>query len=79
MSFFTNLVQDVTHFFEGEKKEENPDDDFIEQQLNNEKHRYDSFAAVRHDCEVKSFVDGQNYCWYGIILFNIDTSFLNYL
>lgn len=64
MSFFTNLVQEVTHFFDSsENKDETPDDDFIEQQLLNEKHRYDSFAAVRHDCEVKYYVDGQNYCW----------------
>lgn len=65
MSFFTNLVQDVSKFFEpGDKKDEIPEDELREQQLLKEKHRYDSFAAVRHDCNVKYYVDGQNYCWY---------------
>lgn len=65
MSFFTNLAAQVTDFFDGEtpKKDDNPDDDTIEQQLANEQHRYDSFAAVRHGAQVKYFVDGQNYCW----------------
>lgn len=65
MSIFTNLIEQVKEVFEGssDKKPEEQDDDFIEQQLANEKHRYDSFAAVRHDAQVKFFVDGQNYCW----------------
>ena len=64
MSFFTNLAAKVTDLFDGDaKKDDNPDDDFIEQQLAQEQHRYDSFAAVRHGAQVKYFVDGQNYCW----------------
>lgn len=66
MSFFTNLASQVNNFFDSsaaETQDENPDDDFIEQQLLNEKHRYDSFAAVRHDAQVKYYIDGQNYCW----------------
>lgn len=65
MSFFTNLAAKVTDLFDGEpvKKDDKPDDDTLEQQLANEKHRYDSFAAVRHGAQVKFYVDGQNYCW----------------
>ncbi|KAI8991905.1 hypothetical protein BDF20DRAFT_812470 [Mycotypha africana] len=64
MSFFTNLAEKVTEFFEDNSNEDkNNDDDFIEQQLMNEKHRYDSFAAVRHNAQVKYYIDGHNYCW----------------
>lgn len=65
MSFFSNLADKVNSLFDTscEKKDDNPDDDFIEQQLANEKHRYDSFAAVRHEAQVKFYIDGQNYCW----------------
>ncbi|RCH89710.1 hypothetical protein CU098_009899, partial [Rhizopus stolonifer] len=67
MSFFANLAAQVESFFDpscyDETKDETKDDDFIEQQLAAEEHRYDSFAAVRHDAQVKYFVDGQNYCW----------------
>lgn len=65
MSIFTSFIEQVKEVFEGssDKKPEDQDDDFIEQQLANEKHRYDSFAAVRHDAQVKFFIDGQNYCW----------------
>lgn len=66
MSFFTNLAAQVNSLFDPscpEKKAANQDDDFIEEQLMNEKHRYDSFAAVRHDAQVKHYIDGQNYCW----------------
>ena len=28
-----------------------------------QKHRYDSFAPIRHDAMVKYFVDGHDYCW----------------
>ncbi|KAG1150556.1 hypothetical protein G6F37_000150 [Rhizopus arrhizus] len=64
MTFFSDIAEKVSHLFDtppDEPKKE--DDDYIEQQLLNEKHRYDSFAAVRHGAQVKFFVDGQNYCW----------------
>lgn len=70
MTFFSDLADKVNKLFEpscDEKKEGAPDDDFIEQQLANEKHRYDSFAAVRHEAQVKFYIDGQNYCWYFFI------------
>lgn len=65
MEYLTNLAAKVTDLFDGEapKKTEDLDDDALEQQLANEKHRYDSFAAVRHGAQVKFYVDGQNYCW----------------
>lgn len=65
MTFFSDLADKVNSLFDTncEKKNETPDDDFIEQQLANEKHRYDSFAAVRHEAKVKFYIDGQNYCW----------------
>ncbi|KAI8373627.1 hypothetical protein EDC96DRAFT_458022 [Choanephora cucurbitarum] len=66
MTFFSNLAQQIESFFDpSTSTQANPedDDDFIEQQLAAEEHRYDSFAAVRHNAQVKYFVDGQNYCW----------------
>lgn len=64
MSFFTHLAEKVNSLFETSCDEKKPEDaDFIEQQLANEKHRYDSFAAVRHEAQVKFYIDGQNYCW----------------
>ncbi|KAI9468470.1 MAG: hypothetical protein EXX96DRAFT_590746 [Benjaminiella poitrasii] len=66
MSFFTNLISEVNNFFGASSNDDNDqdgEDDFIEQQLMNEEHRYDSFAAVRHNAQVKYYVDGQNYCW----------------
>ncbi|KAI7896962.1 uncharacterized protein EV154DRAFT_490014 [Mucor mucedo] len=66
MTFFSDIADKVNSLFEtscDEKKDGAPDDDFIEQQLANEKHRYDSFAAVRHEAQVKFYIDGQNYCW----------------
>lgn len=68
MEFFTNLATKVNDVLFDTAHEANPtaaepDDDTKEQQLAQEKHRYDSFAAVRHNAQVKAFVDGQNYCW----------------
>jgi hypothetical protein len=64
MSFFQSLAAKVNDLFDHhETKDENPNDDLVEQQLAQEKHRFDSFAAVRHDAQVKYYVDGQNYCW----------------
>ncbi|CEP10723.1 hypothetical protein [Parasitella parasitica] len=65
MSFFTTLIEQVKDVFEAasDNTPEDQDDDLLEQKLMNEKHRYDSFAAVRHDASVKFYIDGQNYCW----------------
>ncbi|KAG2235547.1 hypothetical protein INT48_003110 [Thamnidium elegans] len=66
MSFFENLAEKVNSLFTppSDKNEPGKDsDDFLEQQLANEDHRFDSFAAVRHAAQVKYYVDGQNYCW----------------
>ncbi|GAA5809595.1 hypothetical protein MFLAVUS_003006 [Mucor flavus] len=64
MSFFETLAEKVNGLFTPEKEAPAKDsDDFLEQQLANEDHRFDSFAAVRHAAQVKYYVDGQNYCW----------------
>ncbi|ORE03496.1 phospholipase D/nuclease [Rhizopus microsporus var. microsporus] len=63
MTIFSDIAEKVTSLFESSEEPKKEDDDFIEQQLLNEKHRYDSFAAVRHGAQVKYFIDGQNYCW----------------
>ena len=62
MTIFSDIADKVTSLFESSEEPKKEDDDFIEQQLLNEKHRYDSFAAVRHGAQVKYFIDGQNYC-----------------
>ncbi|KAI9267423.1 hypothetical protein BY458DRAFT_533912 [Sporodiniella umbellata] len=62
MNVLGDIADKVTHIFDS-SEESKPDEEAYEQQLLNEKHRYDSFAAVRHEAEVKFFVDGQNYCW----------------
>jgi phospholipase D1/2 len=28
-----------------------------------ERHRFDSFAPIRHEAMVKYFIDGHDYCW----------------
>ncbi|KAI9276308.1 hypothetical protein BY458DRAFT_433755 [Sporodiniella umbellata] len=61
-TFFGDLKEKFSHLFDHEEPKKE-DDDLIEQQLLNEKHRFDAFAAVRHGAQVKFFVDGQNYCW----------------
>ncbi|ORY93035.1 hypothetical protein BCR43DRAFT_496218 [Syncephalastrum racemosum] len=58
MSFFTNLAAKVTEMFEGTE-----DEDTREAEFASKFHRYGSFAPVRHDAEVKFYVDGHNYCW----------------
>lgn len=63
MNFFTDLADKVSQLLESSPEDKKDDDDYIEQQLLQEKHRYDSFAAVRHGAQVKFFIDGQNYCW----------------
>jgi phospholipase D1/2 len=64
MNFFTDLADKVSQLLEtSPEQDKKDDDDYIEQQLLKEKHRYDSFAAVRHGAQVKFFIDGQNYCW----------------
>ncbi|KAI8980525.1 hypothetical protein BDB01DRAFT_836742 [Pilobolus umbonatus] len=64
MAFFTNLMGQVSTFFDSSATATKPvDDDTVEQALNNETHRYDSFAAVRHGAQAKHYIDGQTYCW----------------
>lgn len=58
MSFFTNLAAKVTEMFEGTEDEESRENEYA-----SKLHRYGSFAPVRHDAEVKFYVDGHNYCW----------------
>lgn len=58
MSFFTNLFTQVSQLFDGDEDEEKR-----EERLNTEKHRFESFAPVRHGARVKHYVDGQDYCW----------------
>ncbi|KAI9365193.1 hypothetical protein BD770DRAFT_378002 [Pilaira anomala] len=67
MTFFENLAEKVNNLFTTDCKPaaegKDDDDDFLEKQLADETHRFDSFAAVRHDAQVKYYIDGQNYCW----------------
>ncbi|KAI8391192.1 uncharacterized protein BYT42DRAFT_474927 [Radiomyces spectabilis] len=58
MSFFTNLASMVTDLFHGDDDEDKREEEYMK-----EYHRYDSFAPVRHGARVKTYVDGQDYCW----------------
>jgi phospholipase D1/2 len=63
MTFFSDLKNQVTDLFNKKDGFEATDDDVKEQQILQEHHRHDSFASVRHNAQVKFYIDGQNYCW----------------
>ncbi|KAI9491274.1 hypothetical protein BDB00DRAFT_767302 [Zychaea mexicana] len=44
--------------FEADNEEDEREDEFTKSY-----HRYDSFAPVRHEAQVKYFIDGHDYCW----------------
>ncbi|KAF7727305.1 hypothetical protein EC973_007821 [Apophysomyces ossiformis] len=60
--FLTDLASKVTEGF-SEMFTSTEEEEEREQVFVKDHHRYDSFAPVRHDTQVKYFIDGQDYCW----------------
>lgn len=55
MAFIANFIAEL---FEGDDDEEKREEEFTQTF-----HRYGSFAPVRHEAQVKYFIDGHDYCW----------------
>ncbi|KAG0171892.1 hypothetical protein DFQ28_003801 [Apophysomyces sp. BC1034] len=54
----SRVTEEFSEMFTSTEEEDQREEGFVK-----EHHRYDSFAPVRHECQVKYFVDGQDYCW----------------
>lgn len=55
MAFFTNFIAEL---FDGDEDEESREAENARQY-----HRFESFSPVRHNAQVKYFIDGRDYCW----------------
>lgn len=60
--FRTRIRHKFIHFFHPAEEQQESEEE-REHNFQTKLHRYNSFAPVRHDSQVKFFIDGHDYCW----------------
>ncbi|KAJ8656583.1 hypothetical protein O0I10_007660 [Lichtheimia ornata] len=60
--FRTRVRHKFIHFFHAAEEHQETEEE-REHNFQTKLHRYNSFAPVRHDSQVKFYIDGHDYCW----------------